>query len=288
MRSLIPVVAVVAAFSASFSAVPARAESSVSCAGFITSLPATISTAGTWCLGSNLNTTLASGDAVLIATSGVTLDCNGFRIQDTTVVNTTYGVRAASQLDVTVRNCTFRGFYVGASIGGGGGHLFEGNRIDGSILIGMLAGGDGIVVRDNRFSDTGTTSTGGSIGLFGTGAIDIIGNTVDGVYSHPTSGGNTSGIALTNGKGRVENNIVRNVVDPVSGISTAIAINGVGRVVMLGNDVIHSGDDGQWYGIRCSAVTPTQDVMRNNTATGFAQPFVGCTNSGDNLAWIPF
>ena len=59
------------------------AESYDSCKGFITSLPVSISTPGTWCLKQDLATSLASGNAVTILANDVTLDCNGFKIDGT-------------------------------------------------------------------------------------------------------------------------------------------------------------------------------------------------------------
>ena len=56
------------------------AESYDNCTGFIDSLPATVSTQGTWCLRANLSTAMASGDAIAVAANNVTLDCNDFKI----------------------------------------------------------------------------------------------------------------------------------------------------------------------------------------------------------------
>ena len=56
------------------------AESYDSCRGTITSLPTTITTQGTWCLKGDLATALDSGVIITVATSNVTIDCNGFKI----------------------------------------------------------------------------------------------------------------------------------------------------------------------------------------------------------------
>ena len=57
-------VASVAVFAASR---PAQAETLGSCAGFIDSVPATITTQGTWCLRKDLSTSIASGAAITVA-----------------------------------------------------------------------------------------------------------------------------------------------------------------------------------------------------------------------------
>jgi hypothetical protein len=59
-------------------AAPARAET-VNCAN-ITTLPATISSAGVYCLKQDLATSIESGAALNIASNNVILDCNGYRL----------------------------------------------------------------------------------------------------------------------------------------------------------------------------------------------------------------
>ena len=55
------------------------AESYDSCAGYIDSLPATISRQGVWCLRKNLSASIGNGNAITIATNDVTIECNDFR-----------------------------------------------------------------------------------------------------------------------------------------------------------------------------------------------------------------
>ena len=56
------------------------AESYDNCSGFVTSLPAVITTQGTWCLTADLATAMTSGVAITIATNNVTIDCNNFKL----------------------------------------------------------------------------------------------------------------------------------------------------------------------------------------------------------------
>src|SRR6185369_16529682 len=56
------------------------AESYDNCTGFITSLPAVVTTQGTWCLKQDLATAITSGNAITINTGNVTIDCNDFKL----------------------------------------------------------------------------------------------------------------------------------------------------------------------------------------------------------------
>src|SRR5688572_15120554 len=58
----------------------ARAADTVhTCVGFIESVPAVITKQGTWCLRRHIETSIATGKAITLASSYVTLDCNGFK-----------------------------------------------------------------------------------------------------------------------------------------------------------------------------------------------------------------
>src|SRR5690349_23359353 len=50
------------------------------CTGTIATLPATLSTPGTWCLAGDLATAQATGAAITLDADDLTLDCNGFRL----------------------------------------------------------------------------------------------------------------------------------------------------------------------------------------------------------------
>src|SRR4249919_759306 len=59
------------------------AESYDNCTGFITSVPAVITTQGTWCLKNDLSTALTGIVAIKINTNNVTIDCNDFKLGGT-------------------------------------------------------------------------------------------------------------------------------------------------------------------------------------------------------------
>jgi len=74
----------------------------------ISSAPFTISVPGSYYLTTNL--TVSSGDAIIIAASGVTLDLNGFTLSSTANPAAGYGVRLNGSLsDITIANGHIRG-----------------------------------------------------------------------------------------------------------------------------------------------------------------------------------
>src|ERR1051325_11632199 len=88
------------------------AESYDSCSGFIDTIPATITTQGTWCLQHNL-TSPPGTHAVDIQADNVTIDCNGFKIGNVPAgIDTgSIGIFADSRADINVRHCTILGFH---------------------------------------------------------------------------------------------------------------------------------------------------------------------------------
>lgn len=145
---------------------PAFAET-INCTP-ITSVPTTINTPGTYCLTGNISTSMSSGTAIEIQTSDVSLDLNGFYIENTIggTSHTSYGISSGTSgtRGSKVHNGTVRGFTYGVYLKGGSIHSGNANtvqdmRIDGSLWVGIWAEGNGAVVRDNMVYDTGETGT---------------------------------------------------------------------------------------------------------------------------------
>ena len=157
------------------------AESFDNCAGFITSLPALITSQGVWCMDRDLSTAAASGNAITIATNNVTLDCNDYKLGNLAAGTGTQavGVFADTRRNITVRGCNIRGFQFGVQFEGpGAGHVLEDNRIEGSTLAGLLLEGDNLIVRRNQVIDSGgTTATANAFG-FGIAALESEGSTI--------------------------------------------------------------------------------------------------------------
>ena len=254
------------------------AESFDNCTGFITTLPATISTQGTWCLRQDLSTNMTFGKAITVNTSNVTIDCNGYKIGGLAGGDgtTAKGIYAANRANTAIRNCTIRGFYAGADVNGSAA-LVEDNRFEGNTLIGVEVSGSGSTIRRNTVVSTGGSTVLPGLGAYGLRAqddVDVIDNTIDTVFGE----GVTEGLHLENSIGAsIVGNRVRNIL--ASG-ATAYGIQAVGvtRVTVADNQVVGTGNG---IGIECSGI---DSPALGNTVAGFDTTLMGCDNiAGTNL-----
>ena len=172
------------ALAAGFACLPAHAAQDYdSCTGFIESLPAVISTPGTWCLRRDVSTSQSWGPAIHVIANNVTLDCNGFKVGGLSAGPGTgaVGVQSQGRANVVVRDCAIRGFHGGVYLQGSG-HLVEDSRFDGNRAYGIGVDGDGSVVRRNRVLDTGGSTQDDWVTAIRTSrTVDIIDNVVAGV-----------------------------------------------------------------------------------------------------------
>lgn len=210
---------------------PARsAQSYDNCTGTIEAFPAVISTQGTWCLKSNLTTSMTSGTAITIAGNNITLDCNDFKIGGLAagVATNAVGIYAFERLNPTIRNCGIRGFRDAIWINGevSFGALIEDNRFDNNTRTALYVSGGGHVIRRNRLVDTG-----GRPGASFTNAMQLFAeqstvtdNVIAGVFNTSESGDVTGIAAFGNANEVARNYITGLVVDETGspfGISTA-------------------------------------------------------------------
>lgn len=192
------------------------AESYDNCAGFIDSIPTTISTQGVWCLRKDLSGNLGSGAAVTIAANNITIDCNDYKLGNLAAGPATLarGISAQDRANPTIRHCNVRGFATGIDLTGSGA-LVEGNRLDGNTRIGIRVSGDGGVVRDNLVFDTGSaTGYGIAIGIQTDFAVDVLDNRASAVLALvPANGtGRAVGIWLgENATGLVAHNRISQI-----------------------------------------------------------------------------
>ncbi|HMB42890.1 MAG TPA: right-handed parallel beta-helix repeat-containing protein, partial [Luteimonas sp.] len=139
------------------------AQSYDNCVGYITTLPAVITTQGTWCLKQDLATAITSGSAITINNNNVTIDCNDFKLGGLSAGTGTLssGIYAVSRSNITVRRCNVRGFFIGVNLYATttGGNLVEDNRLDGNTLEGLSVFGDGSIVRRNVITNTGGSTS---------------------------------------------------------------------------------------------------------------------------------
>jgi parallel beta-helix repeat protein len=235
------------------------AESYDACAGFIDTVPATITTQGTWCLRADVGTGIGTGEAILVAANNVTIDCNGFKIGGLSAGATsqTNGIAADTRMNTTVRGCTIRGFRHGVYIENSNGALVEDNLIDGSLGAGIVLDGDGGTIRRNRVVDTGAPADGNdAYGIRAIGLVDVLDNTVAGVEQTLVHG-----ISVTDDPGgTIEGNRVRSL----AGATVAIGINASSAYGALVRDN-HLRGPGV-VGVRC---VPDQALVVGNAVSSF-------------------
>ena len=261
----------------------AAAESYDNCAGFITSVPATITTQGTWCLKSDLSTAISSGHAIVVNTNNVTIDCNGFKLrgQSAGAGTQTEGIYASARFNLAVRHCDIRGFRVGVKIfGAGGGHVIEDNRIASNTYVGIHVENDSVVRRNQVFATGGSTSDDSAIGIYVGGSVDVLENMVSGVTARSGSDGDAYGILSGNSaSSSISNNQVRAPQKRGAGVAYGIRNLSSERVVLRNNDlnaIVGAGG----IAIACSNGNAS---ARGNVSHDFTLAISGCADAGGNF-----
>jgi len=264
---------------------PARAARSFdNCKGFITSVPAVISSPGTWCLKQDVTTAITSGDAITVSVNNVILDCNDFRLDGVAagLGTTALGVHALNHKNVTVRNCKILGFYRGVYFeGSGGGHVIEDNHFDKNVYEAAFVHGDGSVIRHNLATDTGgSTVTAAANGIGAAGGVDMIDNTIDGLFVASGSGGSVIGIDLnSNSTGSVIGNRVQGLLSDGGGEQDGIEVGPNSRVAIRRNELVSNGV-APGFGVTCGDARVRE---HDNTISGFATNYDGiCGDAGEN------
>lgn len=259
------------------------AESYDGCTGTITALPYTISSPGTWCVKQHLFTSAAAGAAITVNTSNVTIDCNNFKLDGTSAGASTAnrGILASARSNVTVRNCSIRGFQYGIALVGvaGGDHLVEHNRLGANTSYGIFVEGDGSLIRDNHVSDTGgSTLTPHAYGIYGRYIVDIADNIVSTVAGNGNAGNIIGIFTLNNTGGTVSGNRVHGLLKAGNIALRGILTTQSSRVVLMRNNV--SGD-GSTAGVGISCTNTTSRV-KDTVISGFPTGLSGCGDAGRN------
>jgi hypothetical protein len=260
-------------------------ESFDGCDFEILTLPAAATSPGVWCVKKDLGTSIASGAAITVSTSNVTIDCGDNRVSglgagDTT---TTFGILAQNRLNLVIRNCHIRGFYSGVQTVGGGGHLLERNHFEGNTVTGVSVESPNSTIRDNLFTDTGNSLAAPvtATGIFvAGGGIDVLGNTVRGVRANGDEGasGIANGIfASSNLDGSITGNRVRGLFPPENGSVRGIVASSSAGTVIEGNHV-QLGQIVNSTGITCS--NDRVSAVRNSI-TGATVGINACLTSGN-------
>jgi hypothetical protein len=260
------------------------AETATTCKGYIDALPAVISTQGTWCLRKDVATAMTSGYAITVAAPNVAIDCNGYKIGGLGAGPETQAIGIVSNgyLNTVVRNCSIRGFFYGIATPGGGGALIEDNLLELNTLIGVFVGGDGGTIRRNRIHDTGSGAS-YAWGLATNGQVDVIGNTISGVYPNPGTAVYAVGIQSSANAGSVIRGNILREIEPGGNGSIAIYIyDDALRVVIEDNELIDPGISEASLGIYCGGRSSFA-VATGNSILGFGSPLFSCFDAGDNV-----
>ncbi len=249
----------------------------------ITALPFTITAQGIYCLKQNLNVNLATGNAITVNAGNVTIEFNGWRVNNQAALATTEanGVFAANRKNITLRDGFIRGFENGVFLDetvadASGSHLVEDMKIADSAAFAMIVEGDLSIVRNNRVIGVGGGSNSVVFGINLQRADDgaVTGNIVTGVSG--TTG--STGIAVGDSN-RVH--VFDNVIAGISGSAADAGINvfDSSAVTMAGNRLLNDAASGE-NGILDTSSSGLSCL--DNDIGGYATPLSGCDVDNGN------
>lgn len=255
----------------------ARAET-INCTE-ITSVPYFINTPGIYCLKSSLSLASAGGTGIEIQSDDVVLDLNGYVLDNSAAGagTSSWGIYASNRKNVTIRNGTIRGFYVGMFVGwitsDFTGNVIENLLVDRVTSYGMIVYGPGIVVRKNRVTRTGgSTFAPSPTGIYagGTGAHVVDNEVIDTTES---AGGLARGIALDSAPAAVvERNVISNAAFGPASSYGVYVLNSSSRSAVVGNRIANMRIGISFLG--------GAGVYMDNTVGGATTPFSGGTAAG--------
>ena len=245
----------------------------------IPAVPFTVTTPGIYCLKASLDFPAPSGIAINIASNDVVLDMNGHVLDGSAAgpTTTTYGILALDRTNVTVRNGTVRGFFIGVQLGGRSpqNNIAEDLRVDRSTTYGLVVRGQGSIARRNLVTRTGGVAGGLAIGLYGLGdGVHVVDNEVVGTVEG--AGGQAMGIRIDSGVGAVvERNVVSNAsFGPTD--SYGIRLSQSSPQVTIATNRIVNFRNGIFFTFGGSG------LYRDNTVGGALVPFTGGTPGSAN------
>jgi parallel beta-helix repeat protein len=246
----------------------------------ITSVPYTITAPGIYCLNSNLETSIPTGNAITINVNNVVIDLNGRKLGGGSAGSGTNakGIYADQRKNITIKNGTIRGFYYGVHFNDdypyttSQSHIIEDIRADMNTFRGIVVFGRGNIIRNNQVVDTGEsaiTNYAQGIAAYGPGSR-VLNNDV--YETKEQSTGEAYGIYIDISDGSVVmNNRVGNQAFG-TGNSYGIYISLSDNVIVKNNTVSRM----EW-GI---AFFSSSGLYGDNLATGCTTPFQGGTAAG--------
>ena len=262
----------------------ARAETTLCTA--ITSLPAVITVQGVYCFTGDLTTAQLSGNIIDIQTNNVIIDLNGHKLggQGAGVGTQAIGIHALDRRNISVKNGTVRGFYLGVGLQdssltyiNSSGHVIEGLRADFNTALGIAVWGTGNIVRNNQVVSTGGSTvnpTSSVVGITAQGpAARVLNNDV--IATGPATGAvNAIGVGVKFAAGSVvEGNRIANTTCPScnavgiyvdSSDATAVSANRVS------NASAAAGSTGVYLTGSADALVSDNRIARLATGINFA------------------
>ncbi len=267
--------AALAATTISFSPTTVQAQEVTNCTE-ITSLPATISASGVYCMMQNLGTNITSGAAITITANNVTLNMNGFRLGGSTAGPATQanGIVAQDRRNITIRNGIIRGFRVGVFLSEvttdrSSGHLIENMLLDRMTAGGIFLSGTGLQVRNNNIVNIDSTppagaNAGASFLADQNRSFSRSGKGGDTFVSQTGTGEIVIGIFATGASNSIfEGNFISNLLSPdqVYGIQTSNSTN----INVVGNTIEDLEGNNFATGILLNDAGNDNIVVQNNT-----------------------
>lgn len=254
----------------------------------ITAIPTVITSAGIYCLQSDLSSGATSGEMIDIQASYVTIDLNGHMLDGRSAGLTSHavGIGAEDRENITVRNGTISGFEYGVRIRGttadvSSRHLLEGLHLDRNYFIGAaIEEGSDHIVRNNQVVNNGHHDNGSTTHAIKVASVRntlIAGNVISGTSETAYAVGiDVSSSSLVEVRG---NSIYDTTVPTVS--SHGISVGGSSNDIMLiGNRILNAASNGT-YGVNVVGGL-TGIVCIGNTVAGFTAAHNGCTYTADN------
>ena len=268
-------------------AAPDAAEPTAStCTAYIDALPYTIDAPGTYCLRRD-QVSAYYGQAILVMSSDVTVDCRNRRISlapgqyagGTTGVGLDMGLG-----NVKVQNCQLSGFDIGVWMPfNGANNAVRNNRIDRFTSSGIQAGGDNFEAANNRITYGGgmyNGSTGislsGDMAVGGANGQALTNNLIAGLYG-PTA----AGIMAIGSNGlRVINNHVMGVRGNANGPASGMTFNLTPDLQLINNSISAMSQDQVFTPMQSQ--TPPALCRGNTIYNSIQMPFYGCLRTFDN------
>lgn len=236
----------------------------------ITTLPATITAQGIYCLTGNLATSQSSGNAITINAPNVTIDLNGWKIggQGAGTGTQAYGIYSTAN-NIIIKNGIVRGFYVGINLTGSGAVVLD-MLADSNTYAGIYVTGLGALVEHNQVVNTGGSTITNGVSAVGIEANGNSSTVSDNMVSGITATGTASeaGIGVVGSYSTVRNNVVSNTALPSLGTSAGINMSeGIALNNTVSNFVVGISSNG---------------IYAYNTVYGCDNDFLGGTAGAGN------